>query len=104
MIWLKEGEKRTIRASVRRLTGEGAITLTSPQRRILTAARTLVAGFDWAAAAWVSTLGAEEISTLFDSTAAGLTGVGFYFVQLRGVIGAELYGIEIKVEVLDWGP
>ena len=102
MYQLKEGEKRTIRAEVKRVTGSGAISLTTPQRRILNSTHALVATFDWAAAAWDSAT--NEISALFDSTATGLTAVGIYYMQFRGVIGAERYEIEIPVNVSEWGP
>ena len=102
MIWLHEGEKRYIKAKLLRLTGSGAITLTSPERRILTSARVVAVGFDWAAATWDSAN--SELVALFDSTVAALSTPGHYYVQLRGVIASELYATEIKVEVLDWGP
>lgn len=102
MYALKEGEKRTIRAEVKRLTGSGAISLTTPQRRILDASGAAVAGFDWASASWDSVN--EEISTVFDSTATGLTAVGTYYVDLRGTIGSELYQIKIEVRVREFGP
>lgn len=102
MIALKEGEKRSVKARVRRLAGAGAIALTSPQRRILDANLALITGFDWATATWDPDN--EEISTLFDSTVAGLSAPATYYVQLRGTIGAELYAIQIAVIVNDWGP
>jgi hypothetical protein len=102
MYTLKEGEKRTVRGRIERKTGAGAIALTTPQRRILNTSRALITGFDWATAQWDAT--ASEISALFDSTATGLTAPGTYYMQLRGVIGSELYAIEIKVVVQEWGP
>lgn len=98
-----EGEKRNIAAKVRRTDGStAAITLTSPQRRILNANKAVVSGFDWGGATWDSAT--NKILALFDSTAAGLTSVGTYFVQLRGVIGNELYGAQVTVNVKEWGP
>jgi len=102
MITLKEGEKRTIAAKVKRRRGSGAITLTNPERRIVDANFALVVGFDWGAATWDATK--NEISALFDSTLAGLTAVGDYYMELRGVIGPERYGIKVKVTVEEWGP
>ena len=75
--------------------------LTSPQRRILNSARAVISGFDWGDAVW--TAGSSEISALFDSTTAGLTMPATYYMQLRGVIGAELYAADIIVVLGDWG-
>jgi hypothetical protein len=101
MIILYEGEKRDIIVKVvRRIAG--AYILSSAERRILTAARAVVPGFDWAAATWDPA--AAELSALFDSTAAGLTAPGIYYLQLRCTIGAERYETEIRVDVSDWGP
>jgi hypothetical protein len=99
---LKEGEKRTIRAKVKRREGSGAIVLTTPERRIVDANRALVAGFDWAAASWDPNT--NELSALFDSTSANLSAVGTYYMELRGTVGPERYGIEIQVDVQEWGP
>lgn len=99
---LFEGEKRNIAASVKRNSGTGAISLTTPQRRILDANKALVTGFDWASATWDGTN--NKIYALFDSTAAGLTALGTYFVQLRGTIGQELYVFQVTVQVKDLGP
>jgi hypothetical protein len=102
---LKEGEKRVIRAEVKRTSGSGAIVVSAPQFRIVAgatvAARAVVAGFDWASATWD---GVSEISALFDSTIAALSAPGNYYLQFRGVIGVELYEKEITVKVADWGP
>lgn len=103
MIKLREGEKRSIKAKVVRVTGEGTITLTSPERRVLNSSRVGVTGYDiWAVATWDSVN--AELVFLFDTTVAALSGVGRYYVQLRGVIGNERYAAEILVEVLEWGP
>jgi hypothetical protein len=102
MVTVREGLKIDVAFGVSRTRGSGAITLTSPERRILDANRALVAGFDWAAASWDSVN--NELFATFDSTATGLTAVGTYYVQLRGVIGAERPGGEIVVQVVDWGP
>ncbi len=101
MLELREGDKREVIVSVSK-RGGGTVTLTTPQRRILDGTRTLVAGFDWAAATWDGT--AAELFTLFDSTAEGLTAPGTYYVQLRGTIGNEVYETEVLVRLLEWGP
>lgn len=102
VVTLKEGEKRMIAAKVKRRRGSGAIALTNPERRIVDAYNALVVGFDWAAATWDATK--NEISALFDSTLAGLTVPGTYYMELRGVIGPERYGIKVQVDVQEWGP
>ena len=102
MIILYEGEKRDVVVSVTRMRGSGFWSLTSPQYRIVTAERALVTGFNWATASWDATSG--ELSALFDSTAAGLTAPGTYYMQLRCTIGAELYEAEVRVDVSEWGP
>lgn len=102
MITLHEGEKRDIIAYVRRLRGSGAITVQTPQRRILDSAKALITGYDWATATWDS--GAAELYCLFDSTLTGLTAVGTYYVQLRGIIGTERYEKTITVRILESGP
>lgn len=102
MIVINEGEKRNIEFSVKRNRGSGAITLTAPERRILNSQRVLIINFDWAAAIWDST--DEILFALFDSTAAGLTVAGRYYMQLRGTIGSERYGGEIVVQLREWGP
>ena len=101
-VTIKEGAKNTIRARVERTQGSGAITLVTPERRIVDANRALIAGFDWAAAAWDGTL--NELSALFDSNLAGLTAPGTYYMQLRGTIGPERYVTEVKVILEEFGP
>ncbi len=101
-VTIKEGAKGNVTVRVGRTRGSGAITLTSPERRILDANRALIAGLDWGAATWDGTL--HELSALFDSTAAGLTVPGTYYVQLRGTIGTERYVTEVKVILEEFGP
>ncbi len=102
MLSVYEGLKEDVRVSVARSSGSAAFTLTTPQRRILTSARALVAGYDWAACTWDGTL--SELSALFDTTAVGLSAPGIYYVQVRGTIGAERVGGEVQVVVKEWGP
>lgn len=99
---LYEGEKRVIEVQLKRRRGSGAISLTSPERRILDANRDVASGFDWASATWNST--DEIISTLFDSTQAALQTPGVYYLQFRGVIGADRPEFEVQVVVREWGP
>lgn len=99
---LFEGEKRDVGFTVTRVRGSGSFTLSTPQRRILSSDRVLVTGFDWAAATWDDT--AKTITTLFDSTATGLTTPGSYIVQFKGTIGVEIYADELIVYVKEWGP
>ena len=99
---VREGLKEDIAVKVERTRGTGAITLTTPERRILDASRALVTGFDWNAALWDDVN--KELYALFDSTAAGLTAPGTYYMQLRAVFGLERYGTEVRVEVAEWGP
>lgn len=101
-VTLKEGDKRTIRVKVERTQSSGAITLTTPERRILDANRAVVTGFDWGAATWDATL--NELSALFDSNVADLLTPGTYFMQLRGTIGVERYVTEVKVVLEEIGP
>ena len=101
-VTIREGEKKDVIVKVSRLLGSGAITLTSPERRILDGNRALVPGFDWAAATWDATL--AHLFALFDSTLAGLTAPGTYYMQLRGVIGSERYATEVRVDLVEWGP
>lgn len=103
MITLREGEKKNVGHKVERIRGTGAWTVTTPQYRILNSSRTVVAGFDWAAANWDDT--EDELYALFDSTVAALSSVGIYSAQFRGVIGSERYqGPDIVVQVLEVGP
>ena len=102
MISVKEGLGARCALRVERLSGSGAIALTSPERRIVDSARALITGYDWAAASWDSTR--SELWTAFDSTLANLTAVGTYYVQLRGVIDGVRRGGEIRVDVVNWGP
>src|SRR5512142_1317763 len=102
MVTVREGEKKDIAVKVERTRGSGDITLVTPLRRILDSTHTLVAGFDWAACSWDDTN--DELYTLFDSTAVGLTAVGTYYVQLKGTIGVEIYNGEVTVCVVDAGP
>lgn len=102
MLTLFEGEKKDVRVKVVRKDGGGAFTATSVERRILNAARTLVAAFDWTAATWDGSN--AEVYTLFDSTATGLTTPATYYVQFRFVIGTERYEAEQAVRVQEWGP
>jgi len=101
-VTLRESEKKDIAVKVERTRGTGAISLTSPERRILDAARAVIAGFDWGAASWDGTT--AELFALFDSTAAGLTAPATYYMQLRGVIGSERYAAEVRVDLIEWGP
>jgi ABC-type uncharacterized transport system permease subunit len=101
-VTIKEGAKNTIRARVERTQGSGAITLVTPERRIVDVNRALITGFDWAAAAWDGTL--NELSALFDSTLSGLIATGTYYMQLRGTIGPERYVTEVKIVLEDIGP
>lgn len=102
MIEIEEGEKEDIIVAVTRKRGSGAVPVTSPQRRILNAAKTVVSGFDWAAASWDATAG--DLYALFDSTLTGLTAVGTYYMQLRCTIGSELYRMTVRVDVVEAGP
>jgi len=102
MITLLEGEKRDVVVSLTRIRGSGTWSLTSPQYRILDYKRAVITGYNWVTAAWDAT--ESELSALFDSTLTGLTTVGIYYVQLRGTIGTERYGAEVRVQLLDWGP
>lgn len=99
---LFEGEKRTIECEVKRRRGSGTVTITTPERRILDQNRAVVTGYDWAAATWNES--DQVISAMFDSTAAALSAVGRYYMQFRGVIGADRPETEIVVEVREWGP
>jgi len=101
-VTIKEGAKNNVRTRVERTQGSGAITLVTPERRIVDANHALVAGFDWAAATWDATL--HELFALFDSNLAGLTVPGTYYMQLRGTIGAERYVTEVKVVLEEFGP
>ena len=96
-----EGEKRTIECQVKRRRGTGAITLSTPERRILTALRTVATGFDWAAATWNAD--DEVISALFDSTVTAISTPGTYYMQFRGVIGADRPEHEVTIILRDWG-
>jgi hypothetical protein len=100
MITLREGDKRDVTVKVSQARGTGAWLLTAPSFRILTAARAVVV--DWTAATWDSTT--SELSAPFDSTLPVLAAPGFYFVQLKGTIGDEVYVAEIKVDLLEVGP
>lgn len=102
MISVKEGLGAKCALRVERVTGSGAITLTTPERRIVNSARALVTGYDWAAATWDAAT--SEMSTIFDSTLSNLTAVGTYYVQLRGVVDGVRRGGEIRVDVVEWGP
>lgn len=102
MITIEEGDKRKIAVKVKRLRGPGPVNLTTPERRILDVNHALVTGFDWAAASWDPTSG--ELFAVFDSTQVNLTAAGTYYMQLRGVIGSERYGREVKIVIEDWGP
>ena len=102
MIIVPEGDKRDISVLVERVRGSGTIPVTVPERRILNSVRTLVTGYDWAAATWDA--GESSLTTLFDSTATGLSAPGTYFVQLRCVIGGERYADEVEVRVREVGP
>jgi hypothetical protein len=102
MTTLREGDIRELAWSVTRARGSGEWLLTSPQRRILTGARALVAGFDWAAAAWDAATG--EIAATFDTTVAALSAPGDYLVQVRFTIGAERYVAERLVRLRESGP
>lgn len=101
MIPLRPGAKITVRVEVKRQTGSGAVSLTTQQRRIVDASKTLITGFDWSTCTWTPDDANESgiLSALFDSTAVGLTAVGRYFVEFRGVIGPELYKEEVMIEV-----
>ena len=99
MITVREGEKREIIAGVTK-RGGGTFSLTSPQMRILTATRQVAV--DWASCSWDPA--ASELFGVFDSTLAQTSATGTYFVQLRGTIANELYGYEVEVRLLDWGP
>ena len=94
-----EGEKRNIAVLVKNSAG-ATVSLTSPQRRILAGDKTVVS--DLAGATWDSEN--SKLYALFDSTAVGLTEPGNYFMQLRGVIGLEIYVFQITVHVKDLGP
>jgi hypothetical protein len=91
-----------IRVGVGRSSGSGTWALTSPQRRVLDANHVLIAGFDWATCTWDAV--ALELYWLFDSTVAGLTAPGYYYVQFRGTIGTELCEAEVAVQVTEFGP
>ena len=97
-----EGAKKDIICKIERVLGSGVFTVTSPERRVLDANRALVSGFDWGPGTWDSAN--AHLYSLFDSTAAGLTAPGTYYMQLRCVIGVERYAQEIRVDVVDWGP
>jgi hypothetical protein len=97
-----EGSAEDGRMLVERVSGSGSWSLTSPQRRILTSTRTLVAGYDWAACTWDSV--ASDLYTLFDSALTGLTAPGDYYLQFRCTIGAERPEAEMIFRVKEWGP
>ena len=97
---LFEGEKRNIRAKVSPLDGSTPISLASPERRILDAQ--LQPLYDWEPAVWDSQK--NIIYAIFDSTLSPLAQPGNYYMQLRGTIGFERYGIRILVKVKEWGP
>ncbi len=99
---LTENERRDIRVAVARASGTGAIPVVNPERRILTGARTVVAGYDWAAATWDGT--ANEVYAAFDARAAALSAAGIYYMQFRIPIGSEVYTPEVEVRVRDVGP
>lgn len=99
---VREGVKLDIAVKVERTRGTGTITMTSPERRILDGSRALVTGYDWGAALWDDSN--KELYALFDSTVSGLSAPATYYMQLRGVIGLERYGTEVRVEVTEWGP
>jgi len=98
----REGEKLDVRMEVDLVSGSGTWALTTPQYRILTSARAVASGYDWADATWDST--ALELYALFDSTIAALSTPGLYYMQFRGTIGAERVGGEVLVNVIEWGP
>ena len=102
MVTVREGEKKDVAVKVERTRGTGSVTVTAPQYRVLNAARALVTGYDWAAAAWDDVN--DELYILFDSTALNLATPGVYYVQLRGTIGTELYQKEVTVQVVEVGP
>jgi hypothetical protein len=97
-----EGAKETVAMQLRRLRGSGTPTVTTPERRILNASRGLIAGFDWAAAAFDTAT--SEISALFDSSLAALSAVGTYYMQFRLTIGTDRIADEVRVDVTEWGP
>lgn len=99
---LYEGEKRTIEVQVIRRRGSGTFSVTAPERRILDEARNVVTDFDWSGANW----NADEsiVSALFDSTQAGLSAPGLYYMQFRFVIGTDRIEHEVAVQVREWGP
>jgi len=99
---VREGVKVDIAVKAERTRGTGAITLTSPERRIVDASRALVSGFDWSAALWDDVN--KELYALFDSTVAALSTPATYYMQLRAVFGLERYGTEVRVDVVEWGP
>lgn len=103
MYTIREGEKKDVAVKIERTRGSGAITATSPERRILTAARVLVIGYDWGAALFDDAN--DELYMLFDSTVAALATPGTYYVQLRCVIDTERYlAPDVVVRVIDAGP
>jgi hypothetical protein len=94
---INEGDYEDIRVSV-----DGTGLPTSPERRILTSTLGLVVGYDWAAATWDGT--ARELSALFDTRVAVLATPGFYYMELRCVIGAERKSKAVKIQVIEAGP
>ena len=102
MIEVKEGLGCVCALQFERVTGAGAITVTSPERRIVDSNRALIGGYDWAAATWNAST--AQLLYIFDSTLTGLTAVATYYVQLRGVANGVRRGGEIRVDVINWGP
>ena len=108
MIIIDEGDNKDIAVSIARTRATGAIALTVPQRRILDSQRNLTSSsFDWTStdvggAVWDDVN--SEIYTLFQSTSTSLSTPGFYYVQLRGTIGTEIYTKEVIVQVKEIGP
>lgn len=101
MMILREGEKKDVAVQVERTRSTGDIGLTVPEYRILDVNRAVLV--DWAMATFNGTT--DELYALFDATLEDLCPVGTYYVQLRGVIGAERYqASDVVVVVRESGP
>ena len=95
------GMKEEVSAKLLR-RGVGEYIASSAERRIVDSCFRTVVGCDWAACNWDPV--GEKISTLFDSTMSGLSGIGSYWVEFRLVIGEERIGTKVLVQVREWEP
>lgn len=102
-IVLMEGAKETVAMVLERTRRSGEPTVTSPQFRIINAAKTAeIAGFSWNAATYDAAT--REISALFDSTLAVLLAPATYFMQFRLTIGTDRKMGEREIILQETGP